>query len=79
MCGGFGMCGVPSSLIQALTKRTDLKDFTLISDGAGFDPDGGVGVLLRTKQVSVFSLSDSRSKSLLLHILDITRNVQGST
>ncbi|MFV5491801.1 CoA transferase subunit A [Acinetobacter sp. ASP199] len=47
--GGFGLCGIPEALIEAL-KNTGVTDLTCISNNAGVD-DFGLGKLLRTKQI----------------------------
>lgn len=49
LMGGFGLCGIPENLIQALRVR-GTKNLTLISNNAGVD-DFGIGVLLRSRQV----------------------------
>jgi len=49
LVGGFGLCGIPENLIQALHER-GTKDLTLISNNAGVD-DFGLGILLRARQV----------------------------
>src|SRR5207253_1595330 len=49
MMGGFGLCGIPETLIAALRAR-GTKNLTVISNNAGID-DFGIGVLLRTRQV----------------------------
>jgi 3-oxoacid CoA-transferase A subunit len=49
LMGGFGLCGIPENLIQALLAR-GTKDLTIISNNAGVD-DFGIGVLMRTRQV----------------------------
>jgi 3-oxoacid CoA-transferase subunit A len=49
MMGGFGLCGIPETLIAALRARGS-KGLTVISNNAGVD-DFGVGVLLRSRQV----------------------------
>jgi 3-oxoacid CoA-transferase subunit A len=49
MMGGFGLCGIPETLIAALRAR-GTKGLTVISNNAGVD-DFGVGVLLRTRQI----------------------------
>jgi len=49
MMGGFGLCGIPETLIAALHAR-GTKDLTVISNNAGID-DFGIGVLLRARQV----------------------------
>lgn len=47
--GGFGLCGIPSSLINALAEL-DVKGITGISNNAGVD-DFGLGVLLQSRQI----------------------------
>jgi 3-oxoacid CoA-transferase A subunit len=49
MMGGFGLCGIPETLIAALKAR-GTRELTVISNNAGID-DFGIGVLLRTRQV----------------------------
>ena len=49
MMGGFGLCGIPETLIAALHAR-GTKGLTVISNNAGVD-DFGIGVLLRARQV----------------------------
>src|SRR5947207_484546 len=47
--GGFGLCGIPENLINALVKR-GVKELTCVSNNAGVD-DWGLGLLLQTKQI----------------------------
>lgn len=49
MAGGFGLCGIPETLILALRDR-GVHGLTCISNNAGVD-DWGLGLLLRTRQV----------------------------
>jgi 3-oxoacid CoA-transferase subunit A len=49
MVGGFGLCGIPENLIQALAEK-GTKDLTIISNNCGVD-DWGLGLLLRNKQI----------------------------
>jgi 3-oxoacid CoA-transferase subunit A len=49
MMGGFGLCGIPETLIDALRAR-GTTGLTVISNNAGVD-DFGIGVLLRARQV----------------------------
>jgi 3-oxoacid CoA-transferase A subunit len=49
MMGGFGLCGIPETLIAALKAR-GTRGLTVISNNAGVD-DFGIGVLLRARQV----------------------------
>ena len=47
--GGFGLCGIPEALIEAV-KTSGTKDLTVISNNAGVD-DFGLGKLLVTRQI----------------------------
>ncbi len=49
MLGGFGLCGIPENLIDAL-KRKAVIALTCISNNAGVD-DFGLGLLLKTRQI----------------------------
>ena len=48
--GGFGLCGIPELLLEAI-KASGVKNLTFASNNAGVD-DFGIGILLQTKQVS---------------------------
>ena len=48
-CGGFGLCGIPERLLDAL-RDSGVKDLTFASNNAGIDNEG-IGKLLRTRQV----------------------------
>jgi 3-oxoacid CoA-transferase subunit A len=47
--GGFGLCGIPETLIEAV-KDSGAKDLTVISNNAGVD-GFGLGKLLETRQI----------------------------
>ena len=47
--GGFGLCGVPDALIEAL-RDTGVHGLTIASNNAGVD-QWGIGMLLQTRQV----------------------------
>jgi 3-oxoacid CoA-transferase subunit A len=47
--GGFGLCGIPEALIDAV-KASGAQNLTAISNNAGID-DFGLGKLLQTRQV----------------------------
>ncbi|ESZ25771.1 MULTISPECIES: CoA transferase subunit A [unclassified Mesorhizobium] len=47
--GGFGLCGIPELLIDAI-REAGTKDLTIASNNCGVD-DFGLGVLLKTKQI----------------------------
>ncbi len=50
MSGGFGLCGIPEALIQAVAD-SGVKDLTVVSNNAGVDGIG-LGVMLETRQIS---------------------------
>ncbi|WP_081984550.1 CoA transferase subunit A [Sphingomonas sp. 35-24ZXX] len=47
--GGFGLCGIPETLIAAI-RDSGVRDLTIISNNAGVD-DFGLGLLLQSRQV----------------------------
>ncbi|SDE49090.1 CoA transferase subunit A [Limimaricola pyoseonensis] len=47
--GGFGLCGIPELLINAI-REAGVKDLTFASNNAGVD-DFGLGLLLQTRQI----------------------------
>ena len=49
MSGGFGLCGIPQILIEAI-RDSKVKDLTVISNNAGVD-GAGLGLLLETRQI----------------------------
>ncbi|MGL4636424.1 MAG: CoA transferase subunit A [Beijerinckiaceae bacterium] len=49
MSGGFGLCGIPDVLIEAV-RDSGVKRLTVISNNAGVDGIG-LGILLETKQI----------------------------
>lgn len=49
MSGGFGLCGIPELLIEAI-RQSGVKDLTIISNNAGVD-GFGLGLLLENRQV----------------------------
>ena len=49
MAGGFGLCGIPKVLIDAV-RDTGVRDLTVISNNAGID-GAGLGLLLESRQV----------------------------
>ncbi|MHC2002578.1 CoA transferase subunit A [Methylobacterium sp. CM6241] len=50
MAGGFGLCGIPDELIDAI-QASGVKDLTVISNNAGID-NVGLGKLLQTRQIA---------------------------
>jgi 3-oxoacid CoA-transferase subunit A len=49
MAGGFGLCGIPDTLIEAI-RDSGAKNLTFISNNAGVD-GAGLGLLLETRQI----------------------------
>jgi 3-oxoacid CoA-transferase subunit A len=49
MSGGFGLCGIPEALIEAI-KASGVRGLTIISNNCGVDGIG-LGVLLQTRQI----------------------------
>jgi 3-oxoacid CoA-transferase subunit A len=49
MCGGFGACGIPENLIDAL-HASGVGNLTVVSNNAGLD-GVGLGLLLQTRQI----------------------------
>lgn len=47
--GGFGLCGIPERLLDAI-QASGVRDLTFASNNAGIDNEG-IGKLLRTRQV----------------------------
>jgi 3-oxoacid CoA-transferase subunit A len=48
-CGGFGLCGIPERLIDALVE-SGVRDLTVASNNCGID-NVALGKLLRTRQI----------------------------
>lgn len=49
MSGGFGLCGIPTTLIEAI-RQSGGRGLTVISNNAGVD-GVGLGTLLETRQI----------------------------
>jgi 3-oxoacid CoA-transferase subunit A len=49
MSGGFGLCGVPDALIEAI-RKSGVKNLTVVSNNAGTD-GAALGLLLETRQI----------------------------
>src|SRR5713101_4257344 len=49
MAGGFGLCGIPETLIRAI-RDSGVGNLTVVSNNAGID-GAGLGLLLETRQV----------------------------
>lgn len=51
LCGGFGLCGVPDTLINELVTKPSVKNIVAVSNNAGID-GCGLSQLLTTGQIS---------------------------
>lgn len=49
MSGGFGLCGIPETLIREI-REAGVKNLTIVSNNAGID-GAGLGLLLETRQI----------------------------
>ncbi|HEY1934152.1 MAG TPA: CoA transferase subunit A [Acetobacteraceae bacterium] len=81
MSGGFGLCGIPSALIEAI-RDSGAKGLTIISNNAGID-EVGLGLLLQTRQVkkmisSYVGENATFAKQYLAGELEIEFNPQGT-
>jgi 3-oxoacid CoA-transferase subunit A len=81
MAGGFGLCGIPEMLIEAV-RDSGVKDLTVISNNAGIDAVG-LGVLLDTRQIkkmisSYVGENKTFAQQYLAGELEIEFNPQGT-
>jgi 3-oxoacid CoA-transferase subunit A len=81
MAGGFGLCGIPETLIEAI-RESGVKGLTVISNNAGID-DAGLGLLLDTRQVrkmisSYVGENKTFAQQYLAGELEIEFNPQGT-
>ena len=81
MAGGFGLCGIPQVLIEAI-RDSGVRDLTCISNNAGID-DAGLGLLLQTRQVrkmisSYVGENATFARQYLAGELEIEFNPQGT-
>ena len=81
MAGGFGLCGIPETLIEAI-RDSGVKGLTVISNNAGID-NVGLGVLLETRQIkkmisSYVGENKTFAKQFLAGELEIEFNPQGT-
>lgn len=79
--GGFGLCGVPFTLIEAL-RNVGRKDLTIVSNNMGIDGQG-LGLLLENNQVTKVMASyvgenKEFAKQYLAGELDVEFNPQGT-
>lgn len=81
MAGGFGLCGIPESLILAI-RDSGVKNLTVVSNNCGVD-GMGLGVLLDTRQIkkmvaSYVGENKTFAQQFLAGELEIEFNPQGS-
>jgi len=81
MAGGFGLCGIPETLIQAI-RESGVKNLTVVSNNAGID-GVGLGLLLDTRQIkkmisSYVGENKTFAQQYLAGELEIEFNPQGT-
>jgi 3-oxoacid CoA-transferase subunit A len=81
MSGGFGLCGIPETLIEAV-RQTGVKGLTVISNNAGVD-GAGLGVLLESGQIKKMIASYVGENKLFAQLylsgkLELEFNPQGT-
>ena len=81
MAGGFGLCGIPETLIQAI-RESGVKNLTVVSNNAGID-GVGLGILLDSKQIkkmisSYVGENKTFAQQYLAGELEIEFNPQGT-
>jgi 3-oxoacid CoA-transferase subunit A len=81
MAGGFGLCGIPETLIFAL-RDSGVRNLTVISNNAGVD-DFGLGLLLQTRQIkkmvsSYVGENETFERQYLSGELELEFNPQGT-
>ena len=79
--GGFGLCGIPELLLQAI-KDSGVQNLSFASNNAGVD-DFGIGILLQTRQVkkmlsSYVGENDTFMQQYLSGELELEFNPQGT-
>lgn len=81
LSGGFGLCGVPIALIEAI-RESGVRDLTLVSNNAGID-GVGLGILLESRQIrkmisSYVGENATFARQYLAGELEIEFNPQGT-
>jgi 3-oxoacid CoA-transferase subunit A len=81
MAGGFGLCGIPETLILAI-RDSGAKNLTVISNNAGID-GVGLGILLESRQIkkmisSYVGENKTFAQQYLAGELEIEFNPQGT-
>ncbi|AWV20879.1 MULTISPECIES: CoA transferase subunit A [Roseomonas] len=79
--GGFGLCGIPAALIEAV-RDSGVKGLTVVSNNAGID-GAGLGLLLETRQIrkmvsSYVGENAEFARQYLAGELEIEFNPQGT-
>ncbi len=79
--GGFGLCGIPENLINAIAQSR-VKDLTIVSNNCGID-DFGLGILLQNGQIkkmisSYVGENKTFEKMYLDGTLELELNPQGT-
>jgi 3-oxoacid CoA-transferase subunit A len=81
MAGGFGLCGIPETLILAI-RDSGVKNLTVVSNNCGID-GMGLGVLLDTRQIkkmiaSYVGENKTFAQQYLAKEIEIEFNPQGT-
>ncbi|HEX4041949.1 MAG TPA: CoA transferase subunit A [Xanthobacteraceae bacterium] len=81
MAGGFGLCGIPETLILAI-RDSGVKNLTVVSNNCGTDGKG-LGILLDTRQIkkmisSYVGENKTFMNQFLANELEIEFNPQGT-
>ena len=81
MAGGFGLCGIPETLIRAI-RDSGVRNLTVVSNNAGIDGIG-LGLLLDSKQIkkmisSYVGENKTFAQQYLAGELEIEFNPQGT-
>jgi 3-oxoacid CoA-transferase subunit A len=81
MSGGFGVCGVPAVLIEAI-RSSGVKDLTIVSNNPGID-DYGLGLLIPGRQIrkmisSYIGENATFAKQYLDGAVEVEFNPQGT-
>ena len=81
MSGGFGLCGIPDALIDAI-RKSGVKNLTVVSNNAGVD-GAGLGLLLESRQIrkmisSYVGENKLFAQQYLAGVLELEFNPQGT-
>lgn len=64
LSGGFGLCGIPSTIIKIIASDKNIKDLDIVSNNAGTD-NFGLGLLLKNRQINKLTCSYIGENKLL--------------